>query len=403
MLSFNKRNVSKIRLDDNTILCIKLTSTGFAKVYFINDAFGEIVDIPAGIVIHCDTNNAILSTESMQFTLTWTDSYNITYNGALILQFNACRDSNPRSNVWLPDPEPLLLSKNLNIGDLSITNKISIAIKENRNIEQKRFFSLDYLHDTCLSNAEIHINKIVENVAFFIQRIELHIGGSLIDRVNGEQLLMFLRLTKRTVSYDFITKKTIIPFNLNLLLDKLPLFKYHDTEIMISLNSLDKVCVSIHADSLYIRGIANKLECRVQCIHNTIIQEEQMINDNIVIIDCHHPLFLLYVCGIDVSKLTKISLLINENKFPSDNELKYTVFEDGIIISRELCDDIYEHKEIQSALERTEVNQRNNIMKLIVETTDVEKYTIRIYGIYYGIAYFDNTDLFLGFHHTYYG
>ena len=56
--------VSKIRLDDNTILCIRLImffKSQFAKVYFINDAFGEIVDIPAGIVIHCDTNNAILS------------------------------------------------------------------------------------------------------------------------------------------------------------------------------------------------------------------------------------------------------------------------------------------------------------------------------------------------------
>ena len=43
----------------------------------------------------------------------------------------------------------------------------------------------------------------------------LCIGGSLIDTVNGEQLLMFLLLTNRTVPYDFTKKKTIVPFNIN--------------------------------------------------------------------------------------------------------------------------------------------------------------------------------------------
>ena len=100
-----------------------------------------------------------------------------------------------------------------NMKGTPITEKITL--EEKYNMRKKYYVVLNTdVEDTYLSNAEIHLNEIVENVALYINQIELYIGGLLIDCVNGEQLLLFLQVTNQKVDNDFITKKTIIPFNI---------------------------------------------------------------------------------------------------------------------------------------------------------------------------------------------
>ena len=114
-------------------------------------------------------------------------------------------------------------------------------------------------------------------------------------------------------------------------------------------------------------------------------------------IDVYHPMFLLYVCGIDFSKLKKITLLINGVKFlnTSDNELTYTLFEKGVVIimSDTLSDDIYDNKAINVS--------RKDTIELKIETTDIDDSTIRIYGIHNNVVYFISSSIFGGLGYTY--
>ena len=115
------------------------------------------------------------------------------------------------------------------------------------------------------------------------------------------------------------------------------------------------VSASNQAD--HIPCLTEKMECGVTSIHNEFILEQKIMYDEQVRIDVHHPLFLLYVCGIDFSKLKKITLVINGIKFhnTSDNELKYTLFEKSVVIimSDTLCDDIHDNKAINLSRKHT--------------------------------------------------
>ena len=156
------------------------------------------------------------------------------------------------------------------------------------------------------------------------------------------------------------------------------------------------VSVSNQAD--HIPCLTEKMECGVTSIHNEFILEQKIMYDEQVRIDVHHPLFLLCVCGIDFSKLKKITLVINGIKFhnTSDNELKYTLFEKGVVIimSDTLCDDIHDNKAIN-------LNRKDTI-DLKIETTDIDEYTIQTYGINYNVAFFKSSGSFGGLGCTYY-
>ena len=157
------------------------------------------------------------------------------------------------------------------------------------------------------------------------------------------------------------------------------------------------ILVSMGADLSHIPCLTEGMDCGVTSIQNEFIFEGKIMDNERVRIDVYHPMFLLYVCGIDFSKLKKITLLINGVKFlnTSDNELTYTLFEKGVVIimSDTLCDDIYDNKAINLS--------RKDTIELKIETTDIDDSIIRIYGIHYNVAYFNSSGTFGGLGYTY--
>lgn len=107
-------------------------------------------------------------------------------------------------------------------------------------------------------------------------------------------------------------------------------------------------------------------------------------SDNIVRLNFNHPIFLLYVCVIDVLKLNGIRLFFDETEFfnTSDSVLKYTTFENGVIIlmGDELNDNIYTNPTVN--LSRVE----NAILK--IDTNQEEEFIVRVYAVNYQIASF---------------
>ena len=93
------------------------------------------------------------------------------------------------------------------------------------------------------------------------------------------------------------------------------------------------ILVSMGADLSHIPCLTEGMDCGVTSIQNEFIFEGKIMDNERVRIDLYHPMFLLYVCGIDFSELKKITLLINGVKFlnTSVNELTYTLFEKGVI------------------------------------------------------------------------
>ena len=79
----------------------------------------------------------------------------------------------------------------------------------------------------------------------------------------------------------------------------------------------------------------------------------------------------------------------------SDNELKYTLFEKGVVIIMidTLCDDIYGNKAINLS--------RKDTIDFKIETADIDEYTGQIYGINYNVAFFNSSGSFDGLGCTY--
>ena len=236
--------------------------------------------------------------------------------------------------------------------------------------------------DKYLSNVEIHVDAIVENIADLIEDIHINAGGQRIDRVNGEQLQLFLHLTNKKISYDLINKKTIIPFNINIFMDKVPTMRWHDIDIIIAL----KMCfrVSMFTDITYIQGLGEKMNVSVLNIQNQFTGEEEINTTNKYgMLNFIHPVFLMYVCGVDFLKIKNVSLLIDGDEYynTSDKKLEYTPFEKGFIIifDKELHKNIYNNKTINFS------NVNKGLLKI---ETDEEEYKLRIYAINYQVADF---------------
>jgi hypothetical protein len=62
-------------------------------------------------------------------------------------------------------------------------------------------------------------------------------------------------------------------------------------------------------------------------------------------------------------------------------------------MSDKLSNDIYCNKAINES--------RKDEIELKIDTNDVDEYTIRVYGLYYNVAYFNNAGSFGGLHYFY--
>ena len=96
--SFKNSNIRETQLDDCILLRIERVGFAIARVYVVDDSFAEI-DVPEGLVIYDNTNNAnvVRFANRQEFLLAWSDSYSIKLNDVLILELNTQRQWSLRS------------------------------------------------------------------------------------------------------------------------------------------------------------------------------------------------------------------------------------------------------------------------------------------------------------------
>ena len=259
------------------------------------------------------------------------------------------------------------------------------------------------LRDMYLSDVEICIDRIVENIVEYIKNIDIIIGGQRFQQICGEQLDFFLHLTKKYVFYDYENKTTIIPLHVSVFMQMFPIPQYHDIQFIVSAKDNDSN-VTMRSDLIYVLGSSKlfddsrkKENCNsyfitdegdddvmeVLTVQNQFTGEDIMYGtEKAINLNFSNPVFLLYVSGIDPVKLKSIHLHFNGEEFfnTSDNKLKYTIVQGKIVIllSDKLDENIYNNTTINLSVINKAV--------LTVEVDGNEVIPLRVYALNYDIA-----------------